>query len=127
MTFMSVEEAVASCDRWQKVLRLQDWDIVLEIVRRHKMASPTCVGQTEMDCYHRAMIKLCDPVDLMSEDWDANKDMELTLVHELVHMHMYDIRIKEERHGETTTEWLAAERAIDMLAGALVKLSREPL
>lgn len=105
---------------WQGQLRLQDWDMTVTIVRRHAMSRPTSVASADIEIYHRAKIRLLDPIDFHPEDWPVDRDLEVSLVHELLHCVFYDVGNPKA----DTPEDAAFERAIEVTAIALVRLER---
>ncbi len=104
---------------WQKVLRLQDWNIQAVVVRRRDMELECVQGECEPQLSNkRATIRLLDPVDYLPDnEWP--QDMERTLVHELLHLHMepfcYDLEGVENG---------LMEQAICCIADGLVALHR---
>lgn len=110
---------------WQKTLRLQDWDITVRIVRRDEMPNSGAAGAAAWDTYRTATIYLVNPTDF-EEDWSERmRDMEDTLVHEMLHLHLDGCRIhSKDAEGNLTASGIAEERAIDTLTGALVHLAR---
>lgn len=108
---------------WQRVLRLNDWEIELRIVRR--VVLDGAVGRCESPVYRSAIISLADPVDFTADDSPRMADLEDTLIHELVHLHMKDLGVVCAKSGQTMSpEQVAEERAVEALAGALLKLER---
>lgn len=103
---------------WQKVLRLQDWDIRASIVRAWEME---CHGAGEnqwQTSTKTSLIRICDQVDWPPSQWP--QDMEETLVHELLHLHMAAF---QPEHG--TLEHTMMEQAICCIATGMVTLHRE--
>lgn len=123
---LTPETIAGRCAYWQPVLRLQDWDVEARFARSHEMRSKTSLGQASIDAYRRARILVLDPLDYTSDDhWPIDRDPEATLVHELLHLHVDDCRVKESDDlGRWTPEWTALERAIETTARALVTLDR---
>lgn len=121
---LTMDEARDRLAYWQDVLRLKDWDIDVSIERRREIGGGG-LGCATIDCYRRARVRLCDPIDYDERDWPIDRDMEATLVHELVHLHLDDLRVVEkDKDGKTTAEYVALERATETLARALLALSR---
>lgn len=106
---------------WQKLLRLQDWDVDIKIVRRHAMPKATSLAGAQIDRYRRVKILLLDPVDWHPDDWPADRDLEISLVHELLHCVFYDAGSPKEDSPED----LALERAVEATALALITLDRQ--
>lgn len=105
------------CRYWQKILRLQDWDVQLKWARSVNLG-PTIEGLCEWVAARKeAAIKLLDPVD-----WASVKttDIEAVLIHELLHLRFYGFTTKDN-----TPEDTAQEQAIHALSRALVGLKRK--
>lgn len=118
---MTKEELQACCATWQQRLRLQDWSIKLEVKDRDDMTGG--VGSASLGSLRAVTIHILQEGDLEavsksfpgpSEVW---LDQEVTLVHELLHLHMHDIAPKCDA---TTPLHDAIERAIDAISQALV-------
>jgi hypothetical protein len=118
---LTLEQAEALCLEWQRTLRLQDWQIKVKIARGNGLDLPEGIqGRCEWVIKRRsAFIRLLDPVD-----WDKTclwpQDMEVTLVHELLHLHMAPF--DEFKVG--TPKDVAVEQAIVAISNALVTLKR---
>jgi hypothetical protein len=71
--------------QWQEILRLQDWDIEVEIIKGWESPGnyATICGQS---LQKRATLKLVDPNDWHPED-ATPKEVAATIVHELLHLH----------------------------------------
>lgn len=111
---------------WQKRLRLQDWTLTVAVVRKSEL-STGCYGEVSISrIYRQADIALMDPVDFEASDSERERDMEDSLVHELLHCVLKDCRIHTRDDNHTlTSAGIGEERAIDALAGALVDLHRK--
>ncbi|WP_160112318.1 hypothetical protein [Salicibibacter kimchii] len=103
---------------WQKILKLQDWDISIE---KKKMIGEDFEGNVQ--CFlesKEAFISILDE-DYRPDDSLGEHDMEETLVHELLHLHLYPIsEIAEDKPNYDLFE----EQAINALAKAYVYLDR---
>lgn len=113
------EQAIERCAYWQRVLRLQDWDVAVSMERRHALKRG--VANAEIDIYRRAKIRLLDPVDIAPDDWAQDQDLEISIVHELLHLAFHDVG----RPKDDSPEDVALERAIEATANALVRLDRQ--
>lgn len=107
---------------WQRQLRLLDWNLSAELSTvaetRGKAALTNVYSFTK-----EARIRLLAPEEFPPpSDRTGNWDMEYTLVHELVHLHMEGWG--EDARVEDSPAWVAKECAIDMMADALVRLGR---
>jgi hypothetical protein len=87
---MNQEELQALCAKWQKILRLQDWDAEAVFVRQSDLDT------ADARCFPRlsrkeAMIKILDPRDFhgerLSGDDGSLASIETLLIHELLHLH----------------------------------------
>jgi hypothetical protein len=102
---------------WKKVLRLQDWEIDIDIVRHYRLESDEMVFG---EIWHQpkkkyAHIRICHPHDLAP---GAKTDPEGTLVHELVHCHLATWNPGNDS-GDTLKE-----QAIESIASGLIRLER---
>lgn len=118
---MTEDLARERCAYWQKVLRLEDWDLDVRLVRRQVL--PRGVGATDASLYRRAKIRLLDPLDHYDEAWPQDNDVELTLVHELLHL-VFEEAGRPALKNEDSAEYQAFERAIEHTAVALLRLDR---
>jgi hypothetical protein len=114
-------QAEALLAEWQRTLRLQDWDVVVRIVRGNGLELRQGLdGHCNWTLPNKtAFIRISDPVD-----YDPAivfpYDMEEILVHELVHLHFAPIAKFDEGSAEDT----ALEQAVEMLSQALVTAKR---
>jgi len=120
-TVSKSQQAEMMCREWQQRLRLRDWDVTVEVARQHHEAlRGGSVGACKSDpTAMEAHIVLLDPVDIDSVDpaYPSCRDQERVLVHELLHM-----MIPCPPRGEDGN--IESEKAITMVADALVRLSR---
>ena len=119
MMELTQQNLETQCTYWQGILRLQDWDIQLTIKRMKDMGDRQMGSCVVVESMREARLDILDP-----RDYDAQafifKDAwtwEITLIHELLHLHLNDCDI--EWKGAAGT---AGERAIDHIAKALYKL-----
>ena len=112
------QRAAATLVKWQETMRLQDWDIALEIKRRHDMPQDglglASIRLNELS----AIIILQDPDDI-SPEWETDMDVELTIVHELVHLKTHQALLTQDK--------LAVEQMVEGLARVLVRLDRRDM
>lgn len=107
------------CAEWQRELRLQDWDVVAQYRRGHAMRDPDNQGECAWLPHKKlATIYILDPADY-PPDASRPQDVELTLVHELLHLHFAPFVAERD-----SAEDIAQEVAIDQIARALVALKR---
>ncbi len=117
---MTEQELQALCSLWQKRLRLQDWTVVVRVVRRHEMALKDVQGECEWVLPRKqAVIRLLDPVDYVPERI-VPQDMETDLVHELLHLYFAPFDA-----DDGTLEEMHQEQAINAIGQALVALARK--
>lgn len=114
------------CDYWQKALRLQDWVVIVRLARASEFANSIhCGGQVEWSILKRAaVIKISEAEDyanLCNKDFEIEQDMEVTLVHELLHLHTAPLAhvLKAE-----SLEERYEEQMIDAVSRALVAQRR---
>lgn len=118
---LSEQQLQEACAHWQKILRLQDWSVRVVVARGNGI---DLQADTKGNCNwvlkkKAALIKIMDPVDYdPGIRWP--QDMEMTLVHELLHLHMatfdnYDVGSHPD---------VAVEQAVDSIASGLVSLYR---
>ena len=106
---------------WKRLLHLEQWDIVARIARGNGLDLPEQVqGRCNWTISrHEALIRIMNPID-----WDKGiifpQDMEATLVHELLHLHLAPF----DNFKSDTAEDNALEQAIHHLSLALVSLRR---
>jgi hypothetical protein len=105
------------CAKWQKILRLQDWDVKIDLAPASKMADKQ--GDVEwVKSQKTAKIRILEPSHYPA-DHTYPQDCEQTVVHELVHLHFAPV----DRYNEGPQEMLL-EQAVDLIAWALVKCDR---
>ncbi len=115
---LTEDELRILCAEYQKTLRLQDWRVHIKVGRLPK-------GDEDDDAtvYYSvenkvATICLCDPT-YYPEDSLEPQDMELSLVHDLLHLHLAPLGLSEDdRHSKD------AEIAVESMAEAVVNLRR---
>ncbi len=117
---MTESDLQALCTKWQKRLRLQDWTIAVRVVRKRDLDLTDAEGQVQWVLSRReAFIKLMDPIDY-SPTAMTPQDLEVSLVHELLHLYFAPFDAEKGTLEET-----CQEQAIDALSNALVKLARK--
>lgn len=73
---------------WQKRLNLQDWNITVAIARATEL-KPKTLGNIHWDSDKKtATIHVLDPADYTLPFEAMLKDMEFTVVHELIHLEL---------------------------------------
>lgn len=112
------QECQEQLDFWQKLLRLQDWQVKLEFWPHH--ALETSVAKTIWNGGNKsATIALRFPHEMgaVEHEWPAGEagDYDLSLVHELLHLMFFPMECKLT---------MAEEQACNLIASALVQLYR---
>jgi hypothetical protein len=102
---------------WQKRLNLQEWNITVLMARTGDL-KPKTLGNIHWDAdKHSAVIRVLDPADYRMPFQDMLKDMEFTVVHELIHLELSSLpRSEASRRDE--------EHAVNQIADALLQLDR---
>jgi hypothetical protein len=104
--------------QWQQVLRLQDWQVKVELCRERDMKQAGCEGLNDHNVHlKRSAIQIRDPADHLNADFPA--DIEATIVHELLHLHFAGLYSSK---GLQMQLW---EQAIESIAMAFVGMKRE--
>lgn len=108
---------------WQKILGLQNWNIVCKVVRGHEFSEPhELQGQNRYNYSMRyALITLLNPFDHVDENFAY--DMEQTLIHELLHAVMAPLDVffpDDQAHLH-----LHLEQIINQLATAFCQVARD--
>ena len=102
---------------WQQRLKLDDWKISLVMQRRSEMKPRTTGGIRWDKGKKTAVIALLDISDYRAAFDQILDDLELTIVHELVHLGLASLpRSEASRSSE--------EHAVNRMAEALIALDR---
>jgi hypothetical protein len=102
---------------WQDRLRLRDWNI--NLVVGHTFGK--CGQARKLSDYKEAEIQIPHP-EAMPASWLGNRDPEVTLVHELLHLQGEGLDDFIARHKEWEPH---NERLVELTAIALVELKRK--
>lgn len=109
-----------ACLRWQKILRIQDWDVQAKFVPYDTWENAGTWGDC---CCHgfkrKAWIRILDP---NTPEMGKDHDIELTLIHELVHVLYAPDRLgmDRERNPEAFRFY---EEAVDITSCAFRRLA----
>lgn len=120
---MTQEDLAALCEDWQRILRLQDWDLAPLLISRRESEKLEIDGQCV--CWMKtkqAIIRILTPdaEPGAGELYDHfPHDAEETLVHELLELHFDPFKKQKGPDHE------AQEQAINLIANALVRLKRQ--
>jgi hypothetical protein len=103
---------------WQNRLKLQDWHLIVKLVRPTDL-KPKTLGNIHWDTDTKtATIRVLSLADYRLPYMDALRDMEFTVVHELIHLQLSSLPRSEASRG-------AEERAVNQITEALLKLDRK--
>lgn len=102
---------------WQKVLRLQDWKLDVSISTIKEMDG-FAADIRRIEAIKQAKIRVMGPNETQADHW-VPLDMELLLVHELVHLH-YETTHDKKRH-----EVVRIEQGVESISEALIALERK--
>lgn len=120
---LTTEAAQELCLEWQQRLRLSEWDIQVKVLPLAELTRSDCLGSINWHAPEkRANIELmcvADAVKITSKHLERTYDIEETLVHELLHLHLALWQVVSE------VEENAQEFAINAIAGALCKLLQQ--
>jgi len=108
---------------WQQRLNLQDWTISLVVSQPSNLRRGT-LGNIHWDADNKtATIRVLDPSHYQMPYSATLKDMEFTVVHELIHLELSSLtRNFKSRSEESFSE---EERAVNRMSGALLELDHE--
>lgn len=103
---------------WQKRLRLSDWRIDIRLVHPNEL-KPKTVGNIHWDTPAKtALIRVLSPSDYKLPGFDdVLRDMEFTVVHELIHLQLSSLPRSDASRG-------AEERAVNQITEAFLDLDR---
>ncbi len=102
---------------WQRRLQLEGWSISVEMTHPERLR-PETLGNIRWDPGKKtATIRVLHAAQYRKPFDDALKDMEFTLVHELIHLTLSPLPRNEASRSEE-------ERAIDRLVHALLQRDR---
>lgn len=110
------EQLLAKCREWQAILKLQDWDIKLRLARYYDEPNLGSCSWTLPKKMATIRIQEYNDYDPANK-WE--RDQEITLVHELLHLHFAPFDADDGNHLG-----LAQEQAIHAISVALVNLAR---
>jgi hypothetical protein len=106
---------------WQQRLNLQDWDISV-VVTHPSDLKPHTLGNIHWDADKKtAVIRALDPSDYKLPFDDILKDIEFTVVHELIHLELQPVLAPLQRSDANRRE---EEHAVNHMAEALLNLDR---
>ena len=87
----TLDELKSLVEKYQRVLRLQDWDIKVELVPRDTL-SPHRDGEIELCMnFKKAVLRLSTPETFKGNITEPEQNMEHVLIHEILHLHFAGI------------------------------------
>ena len=124
--FSVVTEPKKVLEKWQKILRCQDWDIDITIARYSKMDNGDVAGWITREYTKKyAHIHLLDPVDIDKSTYHNGNtfpyDMEQVLVHELLHLGTNYFEPEDKGEGIFRDN---LEQFVEQISWALIRLDR---
>jgi hypothetical protein len=106
---------------WQKRLNLQDWNISVVVARATEL-KPRTLGNVHWDLEKKqAVIRVLDPADYRLAPNMILPDIEVTVVHELIHLEMAPTLADLHRTDANRNQ---EEKAVNHMADALLLLDR---
>lgn len=108
------------CRAWQRKLRLQDWNVVVHLVRLNEMPDQDAIGAIFPHIERKdARMFLLSPMDvpLLAAGFVHNEEINyaLTIVHELLHLHMAPFTQSQDAAGIA-----AEEQAVNAISRCIV-------
>jgi len=118
---MNDQELQDLCREWQQRLRLEDWDVSARFARMtDKVEGFADISASSSNRVARILLRNSDDIP---SNWLGVTDLEVTLVHELLHLPAsgFDSGFKQK---EDSPEHIALELFIERCAQALVAAKR---
>jgi hypothetical protein len=113
--------AIEKLYSWQRRLNLKDWEISIVVSPAGALKKNT-VGNIRWDKEKKtAVIRVLDPADYKIPFDAILKDVEFTVVHELIHLEMSPVLADLNR---TDANRMEEEYAVNHMTDALLKLDR---
>ncbi len=120
-TLLAERFATERLSVWQQRLSLQDWKISIVVARSTEL-KPRTLGNIHWDSDKKtAIIRVLDPADYKMAFDDVLKDIEFTVVHELIHLELSPVLSPLQRNDANRRE---EEHAVNHMAEALLELDR---
>lgn len=102
---------------WQQRLKLENWKISVTTTRLTEL-KPKTLGNIHWDADKKtALIRVLSPSDYQFSCSDALKDIEFTIVHELIHLELSSLPHSDASRREE-------EHAVNQITQALLELDR---
>lgn len=112
---LSNEELQSICRKWQETLSLQHWCIKIKYARRNEMTTGGCAEVFCKTGVMVAVIKILDPIDY--DDQYVNQNVELSILHELIHIPLMMFSNPEEN----SVEDILQEQFVETMAKAFLR------
>jgi hypothetical protein len=104
------------CRKWQVILRLQDWDLTITVGRWHEVHDEALAHTRRSEIRSHAELMFRDEADYRpTPAWPGDNNLELNVVHELLHLKLTPINIPKEREE-------SEEKVVESLARAILRL-----
>ena len=108
------------CKVWQRRLRLSDWHVTVKLCRLREMGDK-CVGSIRSFLESKdATMYLLSPIDLplicSDEYLEESSNYDLTIVHELLHLHFAPFQSDDDE----SPAGIAQEQAVNCISQALI-------
>ena len=118
---MTETELNELCKKYQKMLKIQDWDIDVSLVEQRTMEGRD--GTVDWSrSFRRAHVRIPKPDTWSSNFFHTKQDMRLSLLHELVHIVFAFADPGYEKSDVKQQLW---ETAIDSVAQAILAAEDE--
>jgi hypothetical protein len=112
------ERAERLLRKWQRILRLQDWDVSITYGRWHEVHNGAHAHLHHSWERHEAHIVVRDPDDQKEPVWLGDNEIEITIIHELLHLKFAGLNIPDTTVSEQ-------EAVVESLARTLLKLEQK--
>jgi len=107
---------------WQNRLNLREWKISVAVARASEL-KPKTLGNIHWDLEKKtALIHVLDPADYRMPLAEMLRDIEFTVVHELIHLEIAPVLADAQRTDANRRE---EEHAVNHMADALLRLDRQ--
>jgi hypothetical protein len=103
---------------WQQRLKLQNWNISILLCAPSDL-KPKTLGNIHWDAEKKsAVVRVLDPAHYKTPLRETLDDMEFTVVHELIHLHLSSLPRSDASRS-------AEETAVNRITEALLQLDRK--
>ena len=113
------DAAEAVCRLWQRLLRLEDWDVEVKVLRYYDLGEDTTATMNQFPLKKDAVLRLIDPRD-HNPRWKPVDSVETDIVHELLHLHFGPLSDREN-----DAKQVAEEQAVNAISRALVAAAQQ--